>query len=78
MANRPASHAYRTDHNIMPPVASLRDWAGQGKSDPNKMRLANELRVETTMPLKERLSLGSRGYLTRLLYRGPRAQPRRR
>ena len=75
---RTRPHAHPPVRNMMPRVASLRDWAGEGKSDPGKMRLANELRVEKTMPLKERLSLGSRGYLTRLLYRGPRGQPGRR
>ena len=42
------------------------------KGDPGKVRLAFELRSKTAMPLAwiaDRLKMGSRGYLTFLLYR---------
>lgn len=47
-----------------------RDVQGRPKGHPNKVRLARELRARTTMPLAwiaQRLSMGSRGYLTWLL-----------
>jgi hypothetical protein len=50
--------------------------AGWRKGDPRKVRLAAELRAATTMPLAwiaKRLSMGSRGYLTWLLYRHRKA-----
>jgi len=48
------------------------DLAARRKGDPHKVKLAWELRAQTTMPLAwiaQRLSMGSRGYLTWLLYR---------
>jgi len=49
-----------------------KDLAVRRKGDPKKVKLAAELRAETTMPLAwiaARLVMGSRGYLTWLLYR---------
>ena len=46
--------------------------ADRRKGDPGKVRLAFELRSKTAMPLAwiaDRLKMGSRGYLTFLLYR---------
>ena len=49
------------------------------RGDARKVRLACELRAKTTMPLAwiaERLKMGSRGYLTWLLYRhGKKTKP---
>jgi REP element-mobilizing transposase RayT len=48
------------------------ELAARRKGDPAKVKLAAELRAGTTMPLAwiaERLAMGSRGYLTWLLYR---------
>src|SRR5207248_4171125 len=52
-----------------------RDLAGRSKGDPGKVELAEQLRAGTTMPLSwiaNRLSIGSRGYLTWLLQRRPK------
>jgi putative transposase len=49
-----------------------KDLGERRKGDTGKVRLACELRANTTMPLAwiaERLHMGSRGYLTWLLYR---------
>jgi putative transposase len=49
-----------------------RELAARRKGDPAKVKLACELRNRTTMPLQwiaDRLQMGSRGYLTWLLYR---------
>ena len=49
-----------------------KELAARRKGDPAKVKLAAELRAGTTMPLAwiaERLAMGSRGYLTWLLYR---------
>jgi hypothetical protein len=49
-----------------------KDLAARRKGDPAKVKLAAEMRAGTTMPLawiEERLAMGSRGYLTWLLYR---------
>jgi putative transposase len=49
------------------------DLRARRKGEPGKVRLARELRSETTMPLAwiaERLSMGSRGYLAWLLGQG--------
>jgi hypothetical protein len=49
-----------------------RDLGQRRKGDAGKVGLACELRAKTTMPLAwiaERLQMGSRGYLTWLLYR---------
>jgi REP element-mobilizing transposase RayT len=49
-----------------------KDLAARLKGDPEKVKLAAEVRAETTMPLvwiAERLVMGSRGYLTWLLHR---------
>ena len=49
-----------------------RDILSRPKGHPGKVRLALELRANTTMPLSwiaERLSMGSRGHVTRLLHR---------
>ena len=49
-----------------------RDILGRPKSDPGKVRLALELRANTTRPVSwiaQRLSMGSRGHVTRLLHR---------
>jgi hypothetical protein len=54
------------------------DLASRRKGEPGKVRLARELRAGTTMPLTwiaQQLVMCSRGYLTWLLYRGPKAQP---
>jgi REP element-mobilizing transposase RayT len=48
------------------------DLAAHRKRDAKKVRLADELRARTTMPLsctEERLKMRSGGYLTRLLHR---------
>lgn len=48
------------------------DLTARRKGDPAKVKLAAEVRAQTTMPLAwiaERLAMGSRGYLTWLLYR---------
>jgi hypothetical protein len=48
------------------------ELAARRKGDPAKVKLAAEVRAGTTMPLAwiaERLAMGSRGYLTWLLYR---------
>ncbi len=48
------------------------DLAARRKGDPVKVKLAANVRAETTMPLAwiaERLAMGSRGYLTWLLHR---------
>jgi len=48
------------------------DLAARRKGDPAKVKLAAQVRARTTMPLAwiaERLAMGSRGYLTWLLYR---------
>jgi hypothetical protein len=48
------------------------DLEGRAKGHPEKVRLALELRANTTMPLSwiaDRLTMGSRGYLTWLLQR---------
>ncbi|HEY4076846.1 MAG TPA: hypothetical protein VGM26_07925, partial [Rhizomicrobium sp.] len=48
------------------------DLAKRRKGEAGKVRLAAELRSQTTMPLAwiaARLQMGSRGYLTWLLYR---------
>ncbi|SRR5258708_6764429 len=48
------------------------DFAVRRKGDARKVELADELRTKTTMPLAwiaQRLGMGSRGYLTWLLYR---------
>ena len=53
------------------------DLTARRKGDPGKVRLAAELRSRSTMPLQwiaERLSMGSRGYLTWLLQRQPQAE----
>ena len=52
-----------------------KDLAVRRKGDPKKVKLAGKLRAETTMPLAwiaQRLAMGSRGYLTWLLYRQAR------
>jgi hypothetical protein len=52
-----------------------KDLAVRRKGDPKKVRLAGKLRAETTVPLAwiaQRLAMGSRGYLTWLLYRQAR------
>jgi REP element-mobilizing transposase RayT len=49
-----------------------KDLAARRKGDPEKVKLAAEVRAQTTMPLAwiaKRLVMGSRGYLTWLLYR---------
>jgi hypothetical protein len=49
-----------------------KDLAVRRKGDPKKVKLAAKLRAETTVPLAwiaQRLAMGSRGYLTWLLYR---------
>jgi len=49
-----------------------KELAARRKGDPDKIRLAAELRAQTTMPLAwiaQRLAMGSRGYLTWLLHR---------
>ena len=49
-----------------------KDLAARRKGDPEKVKLAAEVRAQTTMPLAwiaERLAMGSRGYLTWLLHR---------
>ncbi len=49
-----------------------KELAARRKGDPKKVKLAAEVRAQTTMPLAwiaERLAMGSRGYLTWLLYR---------
>jgi len=54
-----------------------KDLASRRKGDPGKVRLAIRLRARTTMPLTwiaSRLNMGSRGYLTWLLYRESRGQ----
>ncbi len=54
---------------------SEKDLAGRRKGDPEKVKLAAELRRETTLPLSwiaGRLAMGSRGYLTWLLHRQPK------
>jgi hypothetical protein len=54
-----------------------KDLSARRKGDPAKVRLAYELRAQTTMPLAwiaQRLSMGSRGYLTWLLYRYGKSQ----
>jgi hypothetical protein len=51
---------------------SQSDLTARRKGDPFKVRLASQLRAQTTMPLAwiaQRLAMGSRGYLTWLLYR---------
>jgi hypothetical protein len=48
------------------------ELAGRRKGDVHKVKLAWEVRQQTTMPLAwiaQRLRMGSRGYLTWLLYR---------
>ena len=48
------------------------DLTKRRKGDAQKVKLAWDLRAQTTMPLAwiaKRLSMGSRGYLTWLLYR---------
>ena len=56
-----------------------KDLQERRKGDARKVRLACELRAKTTMPLAwiaERLKMGSRGYLTWLLYRhGKKTKP---
>ena len=56
-----------------------KDLQERRKGDAGKVRLACELRAKTTMPLAwiaERLKMGSRGYLTWLLYRhGKKTKP---
>ena len=52
------------------------DLRSRRKGEPRKVKLAQELRSGTTMPLAwiaERLSMGSRGYLAWLLGRGRKA-----
>jgi len=54
-----------------------KDLASRGKGDPGKVKLAVEVRAQTTVPLAwiaERLKMGSRGYLTWLLYRWGKAR----
>jgi REP element-mobilizing transposase RayT len=49
-----------------------KELAARRKGDPGKVKLAAEMRAQTTMPLAwiaERLAMGSRGYLTWLLHR---------
>jgi hypothetical protein len=49
------------------------------KGDPFKVRLAERLRSETTMPLQwiaQRLRMGTRGHLTHLLYWRRRSKPK--
>jgi len=49
-----------------------KDLTARRKGDPEKVKLAAEVRAGTTMPLAwiaERLAMGSRGYLSCLLYR---------
>ncbi len=56
------------------------DLQARRKSEPGKVRLARELRAETTMPLAwiaARLSMGSRGYLAWLLAQRRKAAPAR-
>ena len=46
------------------------DLTGRRKRDTGKVRLANDLRIRTTMPLRwiaQRLNKGSRGHLAWLL-----------
>ena len=53
------------------------DLVVRRKGDPAKVKLAAHVRAETTMPLAwiaERLAMGSRGYLTWLLYRHGKAR----
>ena len=53
-----------------------KDLAARRKGDPKKVRLAAEVRAQTTMPLAwiaKRLAMGSRGYLAWLLSRRGRA-----
>ena len=53
-----------------------KDLSAGAKGDPTKVKLAAEVRSETTMPLAwiaRRLAMGSRGYLTWLLYRRGKA-----
>ena len=48
------------------------DLTDRRKGDPAKVKLASEVRAQTTMPLAwiaKRLAMGSRGYLTWLLQR---------
>ena len=48
------------------------DLTARRKGDPAKVKLARAVRAQTTMPLAwiaNRLAMGSRGYLTWLLYR---------
>ena len=56
-----------------------KDLQERRKGEAGKVRLACELRAKTTMPLAwiaERLKMGSRGYLTWLLYRhGKKTKP---
>jgi putative transposase len=54
-----------------------RDLAARRKGDPEKVKMALELRAQTTMPLAwiaKRLAMGSRGYLTWLLHRRDNAK----
>ena len=54
-----------------------KDLQERRKGDARKVRLACELRAKTTLPLAwiaERLKMGSRGYLTWLLYRHAKDQ----
>jgi putative transposase len=57
------------------------DLAARRKGEPGKVRLARELRAQTTMPLSwiaARLSMGTRGYLAWLMGQRVRAKPAQR
>ena len=52
------------------------DLTARRKGDPAKVKIAAAVRSQTTMPLAwiaQRLSMGSRGYLTWLLQRRPKS-----
>jgi REP element-mobilizing transposase RayT len=56
---------------------TAQDLATRRKGDPAKVKIAAALRAQTTMPLAwiaERLAMGSRGYLTWLLYRQSKSE----
>ena len=53
------------------------DLKARRKGEPRKVKLAQQIRAQTTMPLAwiaQRLSMGSRGYLAWLLSQGKRAE----